>query len=184
MGTLSPSDAGEPRVETGKDRALPTFREEAVAHRSRRQGPGELIKLSPGWTNWAFYSILALFVAALVAASVIEIDRYADGAAVTDPAGRVVVLLPAALAPDVAEGSLVELGTVKAAVTAFEDRVIYPPEIQSRFGLEIGTPSVAVVTSAPPEEVDAGAARVLIESKPILVALVPGLNALFGGGDG
>ena len=171
-------------METGEDRALPTFREEAVAHRSRRQGPGELIKLSPGWTNWAFYSILALFLAAVVAASVIEIDRYADGTAVTDSGGRVVVLLPAALAPDVAKGSLVRVGAEEALVVAFEDTILYPPEILSRFGLEIGTPSVAVVTSARPDAIEAGTARVLIESEPILVALVPGLSALFGGDDG
>lgn len=171
-------------METGKDRALPTFREEAVAHRSRRQGPGGLIKLSPGWTNWAFYSIIALFVAALIAASIIEIDRYADGTTVADPEGRVVVLLPAALAPEVDEGNPVELRTEEAVVVSFEDRVLYPPEIKRRFGIETGTPSVAVVTSADPAQAETGSARVLIESEPILVALVPGLSALLGGGDG
>lgn len=171
-------------MEKGKDRALPTFREEAVAHRNRRQGPGELIKLSPGWTNWAFYSILALFLAAVAAASVIEIDRYAGGTTVTDPEGRVVVLLPAALAPEVGEGNPVELGAETAAVISFEDRVLYPPEIRRRFGIDTETPSVAVVTSADPSQAEGGSARVLIESEPILVALVPGLNALLGGGDG
>ena len=170
-------------MESGNDRGLPTFRTEAIAHRGRRQGPGELIRLSPGWTNWVFASIIALFVVGVVTASVVEIDRFARGPAVADGAGRVVVLVPAALAPDVAEGNLVELGNEKARVVSFEDLVLYPSEVLERFGVDVSVPSVVVVTSARAEG-DAGSARVLIESEPLIVALVPGLSALFGDADG
>jgi hypothetical protein len=155
-----------------------------VAARARSKGPGELIRLSPGWTAWAFYLIVALFVASMVALSVVRIDRYARGATATDPAGRVVVLLPAAQAPGIESGSPVTIGGETATAMSSEDTVLYPSEVQERFGVEVTVPSVVVVTSVRPDGTPAPGARILIESEPALVALVPGLKALFGGGDG
>lgn len=158
------------------------FRAEALIHRNAGERAGDVIRLSPTWTAWAFYLIICLFIAGLAAVSFIRIDRFAPGATAVEH-GRTVVLVPAVLASDIARGSLVEIGSESAEVVSFEETVLYPPDVKERFGVDIAVPSVVVATSASTDRVAAGTARVLVESRPILVALVPGLSALFGGTD-
>ena len=55
------------------------FRPEALEHRARRRGPGDVIRVAPRWTTAAFLVLLALFLVALGAGLTIEIDRYASG---------------------------------------------------------------------------------------------------------
>ena len=154
------------------------FRPEAVAHRARKRGEGDVIRVAPRWTSVAFYGLVALFVAAVVAGLVIEVDRSAQGPTVVDDEGRLVVLLPAALAPDVDPGSPVAVGGSDAEVLSSGDEVLYPEDVRARFGVDVAAPSVVVVTSAPTDAI--GVARVLIEREPALVALIPGLKAIFG----
>lgn len=183
LDTLLSSHRGNPSLESPEQKPEhSTFRAEAVDPRRRRQGPGELIRLSPGWTDWAFYLIIGLFVAALIAASLIDIARYASGSTTTED-DRIVVLVPAAQASTISQGNRVELGSDTAYVVAFEGDVLYPPEVKERFRIDVSVPSVAVVTSAPARAKAAGTARVLVESRPVIVALVPGLGALFGQND-
>lgn len=170
-------------MEPRQERQLPTFRTEALAHRSRTHRRPQMIELSAPWTNWAFYSVIGLFLAALVALSIIEIDRFATGAAAITPDRKVVVLVPAVLAPEVDKGNPVEFGSETAAVESFEGNVLYPSEIRERFRVEVTVPSVVVVTSARPRQADGATARVLVESQRAIVALVPGLKALFEGSD-
>lgn len=157
------------------------FRPEALEHRSRQQTAGSVVRLAPRWTTWLFYALLVLFVAGVVVASTMEIDRYATGTTASD-GDRVVVLLPASLAPDVSAGNRVELGADEAEVASFENEVLYPPDVRERYGVEVAVPSVAVVTTAEAAGSSAEAARVLVESDPVLVALIPGLEAIFGDG--
>lgn len=159
-----------------------TFRAEALAHRARSRGPGGLVKLSPRWANWAFVVIIAVFACALTAASLVNLDRYVPGVVAKEDR-RVVVLVPAAQVPSVPTGNPVEIGRRRTEVTHFDGQVLYPPEIRERFKINLSTPSVVVMTSARPKGAG-GEARVLVESEPLIVALVPGLKALFGGGDG
>ena len=159
------------------------FRPEALEHRARRRGQGDVIRVAPRWTTTAFYVLVGLFAIALVVSMSIEVDRFASGTAVTDGQGRVVVLLPAALAADVAPGQAVELEGTRAEVVSWDDAVLYPAEVEARFGAAVAVPSVAVVTSAPASSERPGTARVLIEREPVIVALVPGLKALLGGDD-
>lgn len=156
------------------------FRPEALEHRARQRGPGDVIRVAPRWVGLAFYLLIGLFVVAVVAGLAIEIDRYARGLTASDARGRVVILVPAALAPDVAPGSRVEIGDDRAGVTSVGERILYPPEIRETYGLEVLAPSIAVVTSAQASSPPAGSARVLIEREPALIALVPGLAALLG----
>lgn len=161
----------------------PIFRPEALEHRASQRGPGDVVRVAPRWTSWAFYGLIALFVSSLVAASLIEIDRYATGTTTTDPQGRVVVLLPASLAADVAQGRPVDLGAETARVVSTGNRVLYPTDVRRIYGLDVSVPSVEVVTSAGGSDSTPGSARVLVESSPVIVALVPGLKALFGDED-
>lgn len=157
------------------------FRPEALEHRRRPEEAGDLVKLGPRWTTGAFWLLLILFAAGLVAATQIRIDRYATGATASKD-GRVVVLLPAALAPEVAPGRPVDLGRTTAEVVS-SGEVLDPSEINDRYGIEAAAPSIPLITSAPAGD-ERGSARVLVESENLLVALVPGLKVLSGSNDG
>jgi hypothetical protein len=52
----------------------PLFREEALEFVARQRGPGELVRVSTRWTNWAYWGLLALVAAGLVASLVIRVD--------------------------------------------------------------------------------------------------------------
>jgi hypothetical protein len=155
------------------------FRPEALEHRSRGPTAGSVVRLAPRWATMAFYALLVLFVAGVVAAATIRIDRYATGTTAVE-GGRVVVLLPASLAPDVSAGNPVELGPEDARVQSFRNEVLYPSDARERYGVDVAVPSVAVVTTAETEDSPARSARVLVESDPVLVALIPGLERLLG----
>jgi hypothetical protein len=156
------------------------FRSEALEHHERGDAEGKIVRIGPRWTTWAFWVLLALVLGAFVAATQVHLDRYARGPTAADENGRVVVLVPAALAPSVAPGRPVDLGGARAEVVSSSQRVLYPAEIQSRYDVEVAVPSVAVATSATAGASIPGSARVLVESEPVIVALVPGLGALFG----
>ncbi len=159
------------------------FRREALEHRARQRGPGDVVRVAPGWTTGAFYLLLLLFAAAVVAGVLVEIDRYAMGPTALDGQGRVLVLLPAALAPHVPRGRPVELGGRTARVVSSTETVLEPSEVEARYRVEVTAPSVAVLTSAEGSTGDA-VARVLVEREPVLVSLIPGLDALLGNEDG
>ena len=157
------------------------FRREALEHRARQRGPGDVLRVAPRWTTAAFYVLIGLFAMAMMAGVVIKIDLYAGGITATDAEGRLVVLLPAALAPDVARGRPVELQDARARVISSDETVLYPLEIKKRYGVEVTAPSVVILTSADGVAGQGGIARVLIEREPVIVALIPGLKGLLGG---
>lgn len=156
------------------------FRREALEQRGRRRAEGNVVRVAPRWTTGAFYLLLALVAVGITAASVVRVDRYASGPTAVDD-GRVIVLLPASLAPHVDVGRPVDLNGASERVVAFREDIVYPAEARERYGVEVSVPSVAVVTSAVASSSGDGAGRVLVESEPAIVALIPGLDALFGG---
>lgn len=180
-----PSSPDEPhdRPSTSPEETT-IFRADALRHRARQRGPGDVVRIAPRWTTSSFYALLTLLAATIVAGSIIQIDRYADATTTTDDAGRLIALVPAAVAPDVARGRPVDLGAVTAEVVSSDGRVLYPSEVAARYGVEVAVPSVALVTSARGSAGDVQSARVLVESDPVIVALVPGLDAILGDGDG
>ena len=50
------------------------FRKEALEFVARQRGPGELVRVSTGWTSWAYWGLLALVAAGLVASLAIRVD--------------------------------------------------------------------------------------------------------------
>ncbi len=160
------------------------FRPEALQHRARQTGPGDVVRVTPRWTTAAFYVLIFLFLVALIAVATVEIDRYARGPLGSDRQGRVVVLVPAALAGDVAAGQPVDLSGTSARVVSSGGSAIDPQQVSKRYGVDVATASVAVVTSAVPSPSRRGSGRILVAREPVIVALVPGLSALFGNDDG
>ena len=159
------------------------FRPEALEHRASQKGSGDVVRIAPRWTTVAFYALVAAFLVAVVAMTLIEVDRYVRGAVATDDAGRLVVLVPAEQAPDVPVGALVDLGSGTTEVVQIEARVLDPDQVAARFGMRVTGPVVAVVTSADGGDA-ATIARIRVEREPVIVALVPGLKSLLGGSDG
>lgn len=155
------------------------FRSEAIGARDRRSGPGDVLRVAPGWTTWGFYALLVLVAAAIVAASVVKIDRYARGPTAIAGDGQVVVLLPVTFAPNVAEGSRVHLDDATAEVVRTSDVVLSPSQVRQRYSVDVTTPSVTVATSATDTE-PGSVARVLVRSGSLIVQFVPGLESLLG----
>ena len=142
------------------------------------------MKAGPRWADRAFWLFLVLVVAAFAAGATIRIDRYATGPSTEAPDGRVVVLVPATFAGSLEPGARVELGGRVAEVTQVLGRTLDPIEVRETYGLDVAVPSVVVETSASRDSSGIGTGRVLAGSEPAIVALVPGLDPLLGGGDG
>lgn len=156
------------------------FRAEALEHQAQAQGPGAPVRIAPSWISRAFYGLIALLIASIAAGSLIQIQRYATGIPAWDSEGRVVVLIPAALASDVVAGNAVDLGGERTQVISSGSSVVYPPEASSRYGVAITTPSLVVTTAARPQGPTAETARVFLGSEPAIVALIPGLKGVLG----
>jgi hypothetical protein len=159
------------------------FRAEALRYRTNTQGPGGVVRIAPRWTTWTFYGLVAMVVAMVVASSIIEIERYVTGISVTDGQGRVVALIPASLSSEIARGRPVDLEDGKAEVVSSDTTVLYPSEVSKRYGVEVTVPSVAVTTSAATFGSAPGSVRILVESEPLIVALIPGLKTILGSDD-
>ena len=159
------------------------FRPEAMEYRAQMQGPGGLLQLRPGWSSWAFWVLVGLVLAGLIAASTVHVTRYATGATGADGHGRLVVFVPASLASQVVPGSSVDLGGSTTQVLTTAQNVLSPEQVRKFYGVAVSEPSRTVLTSADPSE-GTGTARVQVESGPMIVELVPGLKALLGDDDG
>jgi hypothetical protein len=51
----------------------PLFREEALEYQARQRGPGELLRLSAAWLDWAYWGLLALVAIGLVAGLLLRV---------------------------------------------------------------------------------------------------------------
>ena len=67
----------------------PVFREEAVLHTEGGGGGGDVLRLSPAWTRWTYWLLVALFLAVFSYGVFGTLYEYASGPAVVWVAGRV-----------------------------------------------------------------------------------------------
>jgi multidrug resistance efflux pump len=72
------------------------FRQEALDYHAGDQAGGALLRLSPGWSRWSYWLLLATVVVALVYAILGRLYDYASGPAVIRVDGRVEVTAKAA----------------------------------------------------------------------------------------
>lgn len=66
----------------------PVFREEAIRHNEGGK-LGDVLRLSPAWTRWAYWLLVALFLAVLAYGVFGSLYEYASGPAVVWVAGRI-----------------------------------------------------------------------------------------------
>jgi membrane fusion protein (multidrug efflux system) len=64
------------------------FRDEALKARARGTSEGDLLRLSPDWTRWTYWLLVAVFVAGIVYSAVGTLHEYAIGPAVVWVAKR------------------------------------------------------------------------------------------------
>ena len=50
------------------------FREEALDHQARRRGPGSVLRLAPAWSSWAYWALVSLVAAGLLASWLVRVD--------------------------------------------------------------------------------------------------------------
>jgi hypothetical protein len=160
------------------------FRPEALEHRAQTQVAGGVLRSGPRWAERAFWLLLALVVVALVAGTLIRIDRYVTAPSMVAPNGRVQLLVSATAARSLEPGRTVDVGGTEAEVKSISSRELDPALVKERFGIDVAVPSVAVTTTLTGGNAAVGTGRVLIGSQPVVVALVPGLDALLGSDDG
>jgi membrane fusion protein (multidrug efflux system) len=68
------------------------FREEALEYRARgSRTPGDLLRISPGWTNPTHWLLVGLFVAGLIYAGFEQANEYATGTAIIRDEARSIV---------------------------------------------------------------------------------------------
>lgn len=65
------------------------FREEALAHYAQREAQGDVLRISPVWTQWTYWLLCAACAVGLLFAAFGSVHQYAPGPAVVRAEGRV-----------------------------------------------------------------------------------------------
>lgn len=154
------------------------FRTEALEEQARSSEPAGLVALDPGWASWAFYGLVIGVLALITAASIIRIERTVTGLAAQDPSGRVIIVVPASNAVDIVPGDRV-IG-LQAVVDDVGDRILSPSQVRDRYGIDVTVASVAVAATSGAPQAPSGPVTIDTGAERLIVALIPGLQALFG----
>ncbi len=84
--------ARKARLRSGSDSV---FREEALAHhQAGLRDQGDLLRISPSWTRWVYWVLLAVLVVAFAYSLIGRINEYASGPAVIRAAGQAELTAP------------------------------------------------------------------------------------------
>jgi hypothetical protein len=150
------------------------FRSEALAYyNGGRRSQGDLLRLSPAWTHYTYWLLVAVFVFAMLGAAVGTVDQYISGPAVVlmelSDAGRnrqtptIIALLPGHVRPLLQPGMELRLtltGYPQAAqslsIDAIEEQILGPAEVRRHLGpaladtIPVAAP-VALIRAHPPD---------------------------------
>ncbi len=110
------SPGGEP-VDDGVVADADIFRKEALEHHFRPQREGDVLRLSPRWTQWTFWLLVSACVVGLLYAIVGRVNEYASGPALVRIEGKTNVTAQAAgivASVSVQPGQHVEAGALLA----------------------------------------------------------------------
>lgn len=114
------------------------FRQEAIRHASGRDG-GDVLRLSPRWTRWAYWLVVGAFVASIAYCAFGSLYEYASGPAVVWVAGRIHVTATTSgtvNAIEVRPGQRVEAGQLLARFYAAPE-LAELDRIQREFDLQL-----------------------------------------------
>jgi hypothetical protein len=133
---------------TGPSSGDGIFRREALEHYLASRGEGEVLRISPSWTRWAYYALVAMVSAGLLIAVLARIDEHATGPAVIEMVGatdagepkfEVVVMLPGQHLPRLEPGAriLLELTgysqtPVELTASRVSDEVLHPSVVRGQ----------------------------------------------------
>jgi biotin carboxyl carrier protein len=115
------------------------FRREALEHHARPRQQGDLLRLSPAWTRWVFWLLVAVFVVGGAYMVVGDLYEYASGPAVVRIEGKLDLT---AKAPgvvgsvDVQPGQRVAAGAVLARFYVAEENAAYE-RVKHEFELQL-----------------------------------------------
>lgn len=115
------------------------FREEALRHHEGAQEDGDVLRISPMWTRWTYWVLLALLVAALAYSLLGTLPEYASGPAVVKVEGQshLTVDLPGIVSSvEVQPGQRVEAGQPLVSFRSQEETVALD-RIQREFELQL-----------------------------------------------
>jgi multidrug efflux pump subunit AcrA (membrane-fusion protein) len=68
--------------------AMQIFRPEAIEAHQERKETGEVIRVSPAWARWMYWTIIGAITAVAIGSAVAEVSQYSTGAAVVRQDGR------------------------------------------------------------------------------------------------
>lgn len=189
------------------------FREEALLAAAATRIEGDVLRLSPAWTRWTYWLLVAAFAVSLAYGCFGVIHEHAGGPAVVLTAGprercSAVAMLPGHLRPQIRPGMplRVEMSGYRYAyqellIDSVGAQVIGPGEAKRLLGediadvVKIDGPVVLVEATLPACSFDSGGQRldfyhgmsatagVRLRAERLLFALVPSLKGLFHGAD-
>jgi multidrug resistance efflux pump len=115
------------------------FREEALRHHEGAQDEGDLLRISPKWTRWTYWVLLALLVSAALYSVLGTLPQYASGPAMVKVEGRseLTTEMPGIVASvDVKPGQRVEAGQTLVSFLS-QDETASLERIQREFELQL-----------------------------------------------
>jgi membrane fusion protein (multidrug efflux system) len=115
------------------------FREEALRHHEGAQQEGDVLRISPAWTRWTYWVLLALLVAALAYSLLGTLPEYASGPALVTVEGQshLTVDTPGIVSSvEVRPGQRVEPGQALVSFRSQEETVSLE-RIQREFQLQL-----------------------------------------------
>lgn len=139
-GQQEAGSASQPAPAAGDGRpAGRLYRQEALQEHARPRLEGEVLRIAPGWTRWAYWMLLMVLATALLFCVVGTVHDYASGPAIMRVEGKVDVtgeLLGLVTAVEVEPGQSVTAGQVLARLHA-QDEDAALERLQREFELQL-----------------------------------------------
>jgi hypothetical protein len=123
------------------------FREEALAALERGDQDGDVVRISPSWTRWLFWLVVAIGVASLAFGALGKIREHVDGNAIILPDGDVVAYFSGDARRRVRPGMTLRLlddGTVTPIVDVHEEQALVVARTVAPAGSRGGAVTVVV----------------------------------------
>jgi membrane fusion protein (multidrug efflux system) len=122
---MAPDESGESGQESPAEKGGGLFREQAVAYHLGESEEGEVLRLSPSWTRWTYWLLIAVVLGGLVYLMLGRAPVWQVGSAILRVEGRTSIVAEAAGTVDGVEvrpGQRVERGAVLVRLGAAREQ--------------------------------------------------------------